>query len=858
MKHDDPKTATLTIDGQTTTVPFGTTLLEAARGLGIHVPTLCEHPWIHHLASCRICLVKLDGRPDPVASCATAATDGMVVTTSDDELLGLRRRQLQYILLNHPLDCPVCDKAGECSLQDLTYELGVEDVPFRARIGGQRIDTASPLIERNDERCIRCGRCVAVCEEVQAVGAYKFDGHGYNTRINTQDGGPLDCEFCGQCVQICPVGALLAKPFKHKARVWDLQVTQTVCGYCGAGCQIEAHTRRGKVYRVTSDPATTTNAGRLCIRGFFGWDTLNHEGRPTTPMIRRDGELAPITWDEALDAMAEGIRHALATGGPEAVGALAGPRLPVEDAYALAYTFGAVVGTRRVAISGQDEYGAAMTTMMDRLGRPGSTATFADLRAADAILLLGCDLAAEMPVPHLDVIAAVREGDAKLIHAHPLPTKLEAFATARLRYRPGAQTTLMLLLAKSVLKQKLQNVDFVRRRTEGFSSFSAALERLDAAKLAEQAGLSLEMIDEAARQLAGAKRPVVVIGAQALAGTQGAGLTSLVIDLLLTLGKVEHGLLLSTDRNDLYGAMLAGLVPGRGPGLAGYDQVPEGWSRLPEEPGMGYAGIIEAGMAGRLSALIIFGANPLVQAIKAEPLRKAIEVTGFVVACDSTLTATAKKAHLFLPTPTFLERGGTIVSAEGRVLSTRAAVEPPEGVWPEWKILSELARRLDQEPAGEQLSELWEKVIAVVPDLAAVEGELRGRDGALMPRLVLADDAKLAYGQTPAAIEPVAGDLVLVTGSVFQHNGTLSQRSAAIAEVAPAPWIELSPGDAQARGVGEGDTVRVRAGVVELTAPVRLNPHLTPGIAFAPNHFEEFPVGRLLDACPCAAVIVEK
>ncbi|MDP8224471.1 MAG: molybdopterin-dependent oxidoreductase [Candidatus Lernaella stagnicola] len=858
MKTTDPATVTLTINGQETTVPYGTSILDAARGLGVHVPTLCEHPWIHRLASCRLCIVRVEGLEKPVASCTTMANEGMVVTTYDDELHRMRQTQLQFILLNHPLDCPVCDKAGECRLQDLTYELGVENVPYRARVGEQKIDTLSPLIERNDERCIRCGRCVAVCREVQAVSAYVFEGRGYNTRINTFDGGPLDCEFCGQCVAICPVGALLTKQFKNTARVWDLKPVETVCGYCGAGCQIEMHVRRNKVFRVTSDVDTTTNWGRLCIRGRFGWDILRREDRPTTPLIRRDGELVPLSWEEALESMAEGIRHALATGGPEAVGALAGSRLPVEDAYALAYTFGAVIGTRRVAISGQDEYGEAMKTVHDRFGRPGSTATFADLRRADAVFIFGSDLAAEMPVPHLDVIAAVREDDARLIQAHPVPTKLDDFATVKLPYRPGAQRNLLVLLLKSLVENKLQNVRFIHKNTKGFAAFKSALDRLDAAALAEQAGLDLDAVAHAAGILAAAERPVVVLGAQALSGRQARDICGLAIDLLMVLGKVGKGLLLSTDRSNLYGSMLAGLVPGRGPGLATYEHVPEGWPRLPEEPGMGYEGIIEAGMAGRLSALITFGANPLVQAAKAEPLGKAMEVTGFVVACDTFLTATARKAHLFLPVAAAAERSGTYVSAEGRVLKLRRAVEPPEGVWTEWRILAELARLLDGEPAGETLAELWDKVSVDVPDLAAAAAKSDGRRGALLPRLQLDEDVKLDFGKIPEPIEAMEGDLILVCGPVLYHNGTLSTYSPAIAEVCAAPWLEMHPEDAADRELAEGDIVCVGRDNVELDVPLRFNPRLARGLVFAPSHFEEFPVGRLLENCACAPVTVAR
>ncbi|NLH48139.1 MAG: molybdopterin-dependent oxidoreductase [Myxococcales bacterium] len=830
MKKTEPKNVTLTIDGRAITVPFGTTILDAARRLEIDIPTLCEHPWIHRLASCRLCLVKIAGQSQPVASCTTAANDGLAVTTDDEDLLRLRRAQMQYILLNHPLDCPICDKAGECKLQDLTYRLGVTEVPFRADIGEQGIDTLSPLIERNDRRCIRCGRCVAVCHEVQAVGAYKFDGHGYRTKINTQNGGPLDCEFCGQCVAICPVGALLLKPFKHQARVWDLKSTETVCGYCGAGCQIELQTRRNRVYRVTSDLATTTNRGRLCVRGRFGWDFLHDERRVRTPLLRRDGELQPVSWDEALDALAAGVRHALDTGGPEAIGVLTGARLPIEDAFLLARVFGG----SRLAVPGQDAYGAALKIARDRLGHPGSTADFATLRQADAILLLGSDLAAEMPVPHLDALAAVRENDARLIHAHPLPTKLEPYATARLPYRPGSQTALLLLLLRALVDRKGQNVDFIIRRTDGFAAFKAGLDRLNPAELLAQTGLELDAVEKAAAELAAAKRPVIVLGSAALTDTSAEAVTNLAIDLLLALGKVENGLLLSAESCNLYGAMLAGLAPGKG-----------------------YAGVVEAGRSGRLGALLAFGADPLIDAPLAESLRQALEVTGFVVVGDSFLTETAKRAHLFLPTTTFAERAGTYLSGEGRLLQLNPALRAPEGVQSEWRILLALAERLGRPAPWKKFEAIRAEAMRAVPALGDAEAPAKNRQGVLLPRLVLAPETKIAFGKLPDPIAPPAGDHFLIAGPVFQHNGTLSRWSRAIAEICPAPWIELNPEDAARLGVGAGDTVRVANDGVEFSVAVRINARLRRGVVFAPRHFAEFPVGRLLND-PGGAVVTIK
>lgn len=853
------KTVRLTIDGKTAEVPFGKTILDAARSVGIDVPTLCQHDWVSPIGSCRLCVVKIKGLDGVVTSCTTPATDGMDVTTDDDELHQMRCEQMEFILLNHPLDCPVCDKAGECRLQDLTYSLDVNRQPFEATMPvEQLVDAKSPLIERNDARCVRCGRCVAVCHEAMAVGAYRFAGRGYSAKIDTQDGGPLACEFCGQCVAICPVGALTNKLFKYKARVWDLKTVETVCGYCGAGCQLELGVRRNHVYRVTSELRSTSNNGLLCIRGRFGFGYIHSEERQGHPMIRREGEMSRVDWDEALDAVAEGIRHALATGGPEAVGVLVNPRLPVEDAYLAGYVFGGVVGTPQVAVSGQDGYGEAMKTTHNRLGKAGSTATFADIGQSDALLLLGSDLAVEMPVPHLSAIQAVNEHDAKLICACSYPTKLENFATTRLRYRPGEETAVLLLLLRKLVELKMQNVDFIMKRTEGFAAFKAGLDRLDAEQLLARTGLDVDAVQKAAKELAKSKKPVIVLGNQALGSPMAGRNAGLAIDLLLALGRIEKSLLFSSDRCNVFGAMLAGLIPGRGPGLSAYAETPVGWPRMPEEPGKGYAGVLEAGMAGHLSALVLLGANPLVGTPMAEPLRKAIEVTGFVVATDPFLNTTAKLANVYLPTQTFAERGGTYVSAEGRMLELQRAVEPHEGALPEWRILSELARRLGKPRPSDSMTELWQEIQTNVPDFAEIDRDAMGRQGTILQRFGLGENEKIAFGALPKPAEPLAGDILLLTGPVLYHNGTLSQWAEGPMEVCPEPWIALHPADAQRLGVDEGQKVKIRRNGVELIAPVRLDEKMSLGTAFAPHHFDAFPVGRLLDESPWIAVEISR
>ena len=362
----------------------------------------------------------------------------------------------------------------------------------------------------------------------------------------------------------------------------------------------------------------------------------------------------------------------------------------------------------------------------------------------------------------------MREHDASLVCAHSLPTKLEDFATSRLRYRPGEETATLLLLLRALADAKAQNLDFIIKHTTGFAAFKTALDRLDSAALAKRAGLEWDDVRRAAAQLAAAKRLVVVLGQQALAAApeDNAGLA---LDLLTMLGGVEHGLLLTSDRNDAWGALLALQAAGVAPAT--------------------FREVVEAGMNGRLNSLLVFGGDPLVSAPYAESLRKAMEVTGFVVAADAFLNRTAESANVFLPTQVFAERDGHVISAEGRLLRLRRAIEADENTLPESRIAAELARRLGRPLSENSPAAVWRELLTKNAALAATDAQAASRAGSLLPPFALRAESKIAFGAAPKPAEPVAGEMILVTGPVLFHNGALSTRAAGTREVCPGPWI---------------------------------------------------------------------
>jgi predicted molibdopterin-dependent oxidoreductase YjgC len=322
-------------------------VLDAARKLGIEIPTLCHHPKLTPFGGCRLCIVEIKGIPRPVTSCTTPVTEGMEVTTSTPQIEALRKTVLELILSDHPNDCMLCERAGDCALQELAYFYGAKGTAYE---GERRIYTkrdGNPFLERDMEKCILCGRCVKACDEIQGLGAIDFAKRGFPSKICPSYDEDLNCEFCGQCVSVCPTGALTGKMWSLRGRQKDIREIETVCPYCGTGCNITLHVRNNEIIRVSSRP-DTWNEGWLCVKGRFGYQFVGSTERLTMPLVKKDGAFVEVPWDYALDHIARRMQEIKTEFGPDAIGGLASARCTNEENYAFQKLFRAGIGTNNV------------------------------------------------------------------------------------------------------------------------------------------------------------------------------------------------------------------------------------------------------------------------------------------------------------------------------------------------------------------------------------------------------------------------------------------------------------------------------------------------------------------------------
>ena len=440
----------VTIDGRQASVEPGTTIIQAARQMRIDIPSLCQDDRLEPFAACRLCLVEIEGNArGPVTACTVPVAEGMVVTTETDALAEQRRVLIDLLLSDHRQGCLVCDMAGTCRLQDLAYRYGIEQPTFTGEVREYAYRDDTPFIAYDPAKCVLCGRCVGICQQVQGCHVLDFADRGFPSWITTSFGRSMvetDCEQCGNCVSACPTGALMDKQSLGLARSWETGTTETTCPFCGCGCILELHVDEGKVVRVTAPAGKGPNKGNLCVKGRYGFQFIGHPDRLTEPLVRKRGKLVPASWDEALSLVADKLSQTRARYGADAVAGFSSARVTNEENYLFQKLMRGVIGTNNVDHCARLCHASTVTGLIQSLGSGAMTNPFDDLAIADAILVIGSNTTEAHPIGALYIKQAVARG-AKLIVADPRAIPLVRFADLHLRLRPGTNAALLNGLA---------------------------------------------------------------------------------------------------------------------------------------------------------------------------------------------------------------------------------------------------------------------------------------------------------------------------------------------------------------------------------------------------------------------------
>ncbi len=823
----------LTIDGKQVTVSKTATIYEAAKEVGINIPVLCYAKKLLPYGACRFCLVQVEqmkGRLIP--ACTTPVSEGMVVTTTSEEIIKVRKTVMEFLLVNHVLDCPVCDKGGECDLQDLAYEFGSINNRFEGEKFDLPTDEINPLIERNMNRCVLCGRCVRICDEVVGYGSYSFINRGFETKIATAYDRGLNCEFCGQCVSMCPVGAILPRPFKFKARPWQLKEIDSVCGYCGNGCTVTLGVKDNKVETIRFNDEIGVNDGNLCIRGRFGYSYVNHEDRLTKPLVRKDGELVETDWDEALQVAADGLSKAQSGQG---LGILSGARLTNEELFLLK-NLAKTVGTDNLDHSGGECYKGVTEGLFETMGVKASTGTFPQIEETDVILAVRSDFWETHPVVGMVVNQAIRRNDAQLFVIADKRGKLTKLPRVKtLLTKPALEVNVLNALSKVLLDEGLAQVDGL----EDVDRLKSALADFSVEKVAELTGVDAEMLKAAARQLAGAKKGAILLAYGLPYSGHSKELAIAVANLALLAGipgREGSGLYLCGEKANSQGAIDLGVMPQAG--------------------GLGAQQMLKAAAEGKLDALYVVAEDPISAYPDRNMVEQALDKTGFVVVQDLFLSATAAKANVVLPAASFAEKDGTFTNAERRIQRVRKGIKSPGEAKTDGAIFAALANKLGSTLSFTGEAAIFAEIGKLVPAYAEFGFNEIGPQGVVWGGETLQPVSRRLV--PVAGGSAVAGDYQLVTGSALYHSGTVSTKAKGPLAVMPEAYLELCREDAADLGVADGDLVKVSGNDVELKLKAKVDNRLPKGLVFAPYHFADAGINRLYKGEPVVAVKVSK
>ncbi len=763
-----PPTVTFELDGREVTARKGDMLIAAAERCGTFIPRFCYHPRMKSVGVCRMCLVEVSGpRGSSLQpSCFIEAQDGMSVVTDSDRVKKAQDGVLEFLLINHPLDCPVCDKGGECPLQDQTLAYGPGETRFvEEKRHFEKPVPISELVLLDRERCIQCSRCVRFADEVAGEAQIDFIGRGEELEIGHFPELPFTSYFSGNTVQICPVGALTSTSYRFAARPWDLDQVESTCTTCSFGCRVAVQSSSNRVTRLLGIDADPVNHGWLCDKGRYACEAVNRDDRLVEPMVRKGGELVPASWHEALDAVAAGLERASASDGPGSIGVIGGARLTNEGAYAWAKLAKGILGTDSVDAQLGDGLPAEVV-----LGLP--RATIDEAAAAKTVILLTGDVREEVPVLFLRLRGAVVDGGLDLVELSPQATSLTPHAAVSLRYAPGG----VIALAEAVVG------------TEGPSTGDP-----DADGLA------------AARRLVGAGDVVVVVGRPSLAEDG-----SLVAEAAQVLARALPGarFLPALRRGNVLGALDMGLAPGLLPGRVGLEAgrgwFVQAWGAVPDSRGRDTSAMLQAAAGepaadGRVRALVLLGADPLADFPDRGLAERAVDGAEFVVAIAGSPSEVTRRAHVVLPAAVAHEQPGTTTNIEGRISRLGQKLVPPGQAWPDWMIAAELATHLGGDLGFDSIGAVWDEIeqrsVVHAGITGAVLDAASSADGVLAPMAaggehVVAPLDPIAF----AGVESVERQgAPLLTGFSGERDAGVTSASTAVASESGDPVARPEP-----------------------------------------------------------------
>jgi formate dehydrogenase alpha subunit len=875
------------IDGKVIHSKPDANLLQVARQNKIEIPGLCFHPRISPTGACRLCVIKIHGQKGLTMACTVCVSAGMKVTAFDEELEANRRQTLEYLLAEHneEYDGTYWDEFRPLIKR---YRLDVSQVhksiPLQETFA-HRIDDSSPILRYDSSKCIKCFRCIKACSEIQGKDVLSMGERGIYSHIiaGFDQWDTSECDGCGECIQLCPTGAIVEKPHRGSFQINDLDRTvKTSCPYCGVGCQLDLMVKNNTIVRVSGVEDISPNYGRLCVKGRFGLDFVASPERLTHPLIKKDGIFEKAGWDEALDLIARRFGEIKTTYGPSALAGYSSAKCTNEDNYLFQKFIRIVFQTNNVDYCTRLCHASTVTGMIKAIGDGAGSNSIEDFETCDVLFIIGNNIIETHPVTATFVKRGKSKGN-KIIVCDPKWTPMVKYADIWLQPKLGTDVALLNGMIHIIIQKSLIDETFIKTRIKnGIEAFKALKEqtlKYTPEMVENITGVPKELLEAAAGMYATSGTAIIATGmgmSQQVTGTHN---VFVLINMMLITGQVgKEGAGIDPPRgqNNVQGATDVGASPFFYPGYipvtdaANRKKAARVWNipfkDLDDRPGLTTVEIMKSAYRGEIKGIYVLGENPMITDPNLNHTEEAFKRMDFVVVQDIFFTETAEMADVVLPATSFAEKDGTAVNSDRRVQRVRKAVEPPGEAKNDWTVICEIAKRMGHPFPEYKTSEaVFEEIRKITPIMAGItydrikhqglqwpcpEESHPGTDTLFKDRFNTPDGKALLnpvdyvpQGERPTEEYP----FILNSGRILYHyhSATMSRRNASLTAYANKSYLLMHPYDAKKNRLTDGDMVRVKSRAGKIKTWLKLSDEVLPGELFMPWHYSESQVNRL-------------
>jgi formate dehydrogenase major subunit len=837
------------------------------------VPTLCDAPNLEPYGACRVCSVDValspDGPSKAMASCHTPMMPDYHIFPDSPRIQKLRKNIIELVLTDHPLDCLTCEVNNNCELQTVAAQVGIRKVRYpegKNHLDRQK-DLSHPYMTSDLSKCINCSRCVRACDEVQGQFVLTMAGRGFDSHIAkgmNQSFFESECVSCGACAQACPTSAI-SDIFESKSIAVDKKV-RTVCTYCGVGCNLEVAVDAGKVKSIQAPYEAAVNQGHTCLKGRFAFSFYDHPDRLRTPLIRRNGELVPATWEEAYDYIAEKLTSIKREYGPDYIAGISSARCTNEENYLMQKFIRAVVGTNNIDSCARVCHSPTALGMQRTFGTGAATNSIIDLKYTKCIMVIGANPTDAHPVTGAKLKQVAMKGIPSIV-IDPRRTEMAKYATYHLQLRPGTNVALLQMMLYFIISEGLEDKNFIDSRTEGYDGFRQQILGLNLDELEAITGVDRKLVRDAAVTYANAEAAMSFHGLGVTEHSQGTLTVMLISDLAMITGNIGRrgvGVNPLRGQNNVQGAADMGCQPHQG---AGYLDVTDKniqhkyeqfyGVNMPGHIGYKIPQMYDAALEGKLKALWVMGEDLVQTDPNTNKVLAALGNLELLVVQELFMSETCKSAHVVLPGASFLEKSGTFTNGERRIQRVNKVVEPLEGTKSDGQIIVDIMNRMGYKQSDYNPDLLLREISQIVPFFAGVKWDELGDNGKQWPVAPGGSDTEILHTETfkrglgkfqfdefRETRERVAWEkdypYILTTNRELEHYnaGTMTRRTRN-AKILTEDVLLIHPDDAAKHFISEGDMVCLESPRGKVDVKARLTDQVRPGVLSTTFHFPE-------------------